>query len=157
VRVAPLWPPAGARQLADNDRSLVLRVELGALRALLLGDLETRGEEGLLASGAGLRADVLKLAHHGSRSSSTAALLSAVRPRIAVASAPRPGRFGWPHPDVRERVARAGSALVWTGRDGAVLVGASAAPCLRRWRRDAECRALARGPLPRAPRDAGVP
>jgi beta-lactamase superfamily II metal-dependent hydrolase len=84
-------------------------------------------------------------------------LLAAVRPRLAVVSAPPHGRFGWPHREVRERVARAGSALVWTGRDGAVLVGASAAPCLRRWRRDAECRALARGPLPPAPRDAGVP
>jgi competence protein ComEC len=145
LRVAPLWPPAGAGELSDNDRSLVLRVEIGTLRALLLGDLEARGEQALLASGAALGADLLKLAHHGSRSSSTAALLAAVAPRLAVASAPLRGRFGWPHREVRARVALAGSSLAWTGRDGALLVAAARAPCVRRWRRDAGCRPLTSG------------
>ncbi|MBM4385725.1 MAG: DNA internalization-related competence protein ComEC/Rec2 [Deltaproteobacteria bacterium] len=143
VRVAPLWPPRDAARLGDNDRSLVLRVELAGLSALLLGDLEARGEERLLASGARLRADVLKLAHHGSRSSTTHGLLDAVQPRLAIASAPLAGRFGWPHASVRERVAARGARLAWTGRDGALLVSAGAR-CMRAWRDSAEaCRALA--------------
>jgi len=139
LRVAPLWPPAEARGLGDNDRSLVLRVELPGLRALLLGDLEARGELSLLASGAELRADVVKLAHHGSRSSSTSALLHAVSPRLAIASAPLHGRFGWPHREVRERLAERRIPLAWTGRDGALLVAAPREACLRRWRFDARC------------------
>jgi competence protein ComEC len=146
LRVTPLWPPPRAEDLSDNDRSLVLRVEIAGLRALLLGDLEARGEAALLAGGAALRADVLKLGHHGSRSSSTTQLLAAVRPRLAIASAPRYGRFGWPHALVRERVAAAGAALGWTGRDGALVVAAGPAPCLRAWRRGDECAPLsARG------------
>lgn len=152
LRVAPLWPPRELEPLGDNDRSLVLRVELPGVRALLLGDLEARGEGALLASGADLRADVVKLAHHGSRSSSTSALLRAASPRLAIASAPLGGRFGWPHPEVRERLVASGIPLAWTGRDGALLVGARGdAPCIRRWRFDARCT-----PLVRPPRAAGA-
>lgn len=134
ARVLPLWPPRAAPSLGDNDRSLVLRVDLPGLKALLLGDLEARGEHALLASHASLRADVAKLAHHGSRSSSTDRLLDAMRPRLAIASAPLDGRFGWPHASVRARVAEKGIPLAWTGRDGALVVRAGAAPCVRRWR-----------------------
>ena len=143
VRVTPLWPPRGALALGDNDRSLVLRVELPGLSALLLGDIEAHGEADLLATGARLRVDVLKLAHHGSRSSNTAALLAAVRPRLAIASAPSEGRFGWPHAVVRERVTEAGAQLAWTGRDGALLLSLSGQKiCLRRWRGPPRCEPL---------------
>ncbi len=135
LRIAPLWPPARAEGLSDNDRSLVLRVEVAGTRALLLGDLEAPGEAALLASGADLRAQIVKLAHHGSRSSSTPALLAAIRPQLAIASAPLRGRFRWPHAEVRERLATSGIALAWTGRDGALLVRlARNEACVRRWR-----------------------
>ncbi len=127
LAVTPLWPPARVGDDSRNDRSLVLRIDVGAARVLLPGDLEAAGEAGLLASlgasGADLRADVLKLAHHGSRSSSTAAFLAAVSAELAVASAPCAGRFGMPHAEVLERAADASTSLWWTGRDGAVLVG----------------------------------
>jgi competence protein ComEC len=76
---------------------------------------------------------VLKLAHHGSRSSTTPELLAAVRPRLALASAPREGRFAWPHAQVSERVRAVGARLAWTGRDGALLLRARA-PCALAWR-----------------------
>jgi len=126
LRVEPLWPPAFPAAGSRNDRSLVLRAQLGELRVLLPGDLEAPGEAGLLATRAALRAEVLKLPHHGSRTSSTCAFLTAVAPALAVVSAPLHGRFGMPHPQVTRRLARLGIRMAWTGRDGAVLVDALA-------------------------------
>ena len=123
LEVTPLWPPAGRDSVSRNDRSLVLRIEVAGLRVLLPGDLEAEGESALVASGADLRADVLALPHHGSRSSSTRRFLQAVAPTIAVASAPCRGRFEMPHAQVLERAQSAGVSVWWTGRDGAVLIG----------------------------------
>jgi hypothetical protein len=91
-------------------------------RALLPGDLDVEAERRLLERAVDLRADVLLLPHHGSRSSSSAAFLDAVAPRLAIASAPCRGRFGMPHREVRERLAARGTPLCWTGRDGALRV-----------------------------------
>ncbi len=152
LRVTPLWPAARTAGMSDNNRSLVLSVEVAGTRALLLGDLEASGEAALLASGAELRAEIVKLAHHGSRSSSTPALLAAIRPRLAIASAPLRGRFGWPHAEVRERLAASGIALAWTGRDGAVVVrlGRGVA-CVRRWREGERCEPLGHAAVGAAP------
>ena len=66
----------------SNDRSLVLRVGYGGRQELLTGDAEYELERRLLRSGMDLRADVLKLAHHGSRSSTSSAFLEAVQPAV---------------------------------------------------------------------------
>ena len=129
--VRPLWPPAASQVGSRNDRSLVVQVEIGARRILLPGDLEASGEAALIASGADLRADVLKLAHHGSRSSTSPAFLEAVGAGLAVASAPCAGRFAMPHPDVLARVRAQRMTLWWTGRDGAVVVGLGEPPTAR--------------------------
>jgi competence protein ComEC len=125
-----LWPPrVGTEHWSANDRSLVLRVSLaagGGRRVLLTGDVEARAEAALVAGSASLAAEVLKLPHHGSRSSSTSALLSRVGAEIAVASAPRHGRLPLPHPAVLARVEAEGARVLWTGRDGAVLVALDA-------------------------------
>ncbi len=152
LRVEFLWPPPRADERGENDRSLVLRVDLAGVRALLPGDLEASGEAALLEAEARVGADVLKLAHHGSRSSTTSELLGAVRPRLAIASAPRHGRFGWPHSAVRQRVVASGAGLAWTGRDGAVVVHAGEQACVRRWRGPESCRPLHSLVGARAPR-----
>jgi competence protein ComEC len=131
--LVPLWPPAGG-VLSRNDRSLVLRIDLAGRRVLLPGDVEAAAEAALLRDPARLRADVLKLPHHGSRTSSSPSFLAAAEPLVAIASAPRFGRFGMPHPEVRARVRDAGAALWWTGRDGAVLVGVAPRLWVRGWR-----------------------
>ena len=138
LRVTPLWPPACAGASCEsesrNDRSLVVRVDAPGGRVLFPGDLERVGERALVASGADLRADVLLLPHHGSRTSSTAQFLEAVSPQVTVASAPCLGRFEMPAPAVVARVRARGAALFWTGRDGAF--GATLAPGapIRAWR-----------------------
>ncbi len=134
LRVAPLWPPPGERDASRNDRSLTLHVEIAGRSVLLPGDLEAAAEAQVLAAGVPLQADVLKLGHHGSRTSSTAAWLSAVDGVVAIASAPRTGRFGMPHSTVVERTRAGGYALWWTGRDGAVLIGLEPVVHVRGWR-----------------------
>ena len=83
LQIAPLWPPKSARLASRNDASLVLRVELAGKRVLLTGDIGISAERGLLAAGADLRADVLMLAHHGSRGSSSPEFLEAVGAEVA--------------------------------------------------------------------------
>jgi competence protein ComEC len=88
----------------ENNDSLVLRIRHGRHAFLLTGDIERQVEYELAASGAPLRADVLKVAHHGSRSSTTPEMLDAVRPAIAMISAGYANSFGNPHPQVLQRL-----------------------------------------------------
>ncbi|MEB2343845.1 MAG: DNA internalization-related competence protein ComEC/Rec2 [Deltaproteobacteria bacterium] len=159
LRVEALWPPREGPALSRNDRSLALRVEAAGRAVLLPGDLGARAERHLLAAGARLHADVLKLGHHGSRTASSAPWLAAVGGVSAVVSAPRAGRFGMPHAEVAARAREAGYTLWWTGRDGAVLIGLGPELRARGWRRPAR-RDGNRGPVvdpapPAASRGAG--
>jgi len=124
ARVEPLYPlPAYDPDMPTNDNSMVLRVSANRRHLLLAGDLEIEGEL-LLAAAAGMatRADVLKVPHHGSRTSSSEELLDAVRPRLAIISAGADNRFGFPHADVLERYRRRGIAVLRTDRHGAVTI-----------------------------------
>jgi competence protein ComEC len=106
-----------------NDNSFVLRLRHGRRSFLFTGDIEQAGEQALLARhGAALRSDVLKVAHHGSRSSSTEPLLRAVAPWLAVVSAGRGNRFGHPHADVLARLARGARHTLRTDLVGGVEV-----------------------------------
>jgi competence protein ComEC len=119
VRFEVLGPPADATALDDNDASLVLRVRHGAVTLLFPGDLGAAGEAALLASGAGLSADVVKVAHHGSRLSSAAAFAAAVRPRWAVVSLATGNRFDFPHEEALARWRETGAEVLRTD-EGAV-------------------------------------
>ncbi|MCY3655095.1 MAG: DNA internalization-related competence protein ComEC/Rec2 [Chloroflexi bacterium] len=108
-----LSPPvvtAGRAHRGDNNRSLVLLVRVGDVRVLIPADIEADAEEWLVGSGLQLRADALVLPHHGSKSSSSPALVEAVSPRVAIASAGAGNRHGHPHADV---LARYGDAMVF--------------------------------------------
>jgi competence protein ComEC len=120
VRVAvlgprrPRRPPPGVR----NEDSIVLDVEYGEVHLLLTGDVLGREEESLRLP----RAFVLKVPHHGSRSSSTPALLARAAPRLAVVSVGARNPFGHPHPEVLERYGRAGALVLRTDRDGTLEI-----------------------------------
>jgi competence protein ComEC len=106
-----------------NDASAVVVAEFGASRFLLTGDAETAEEAWLVrAAGAGLRADVLKVAHHGSRTSTSPAFLAAVRPRVALISVGAGNRYGHPGARVLEDLAAAGAIVLRTDRSGSVVV-----------------------------------
>jgi competence protein ComEC len=122
VRVEVL-SPAGDQEstaMSDNNQSLVLRVRFGVRSILLTGDMEKEAEARLTAAGEDLRADVLKVAHHGSRTSSTAEFLERVNPQHAVISVAYPSPFGHPHAEVIERL-RERNARIWqTSQCGAI-------------------------------------
>jgi competence protein ComEC len=105
-----------------NNGSLTLRLSYGPTTLLFPGDLEAEGERRLLAGSPELlRSTILKVPHHGSRTSSTAAFLDAVDPRHAVVSAGYENHFGMPHAEVLERYRRRGTRVWRTDEDGAIL------------------------------------
>ena len=107
--------------LGRNDGSLVLRVCERRICALLAGDIGAGREEMLLASGVSLRADYLKVAHHGSRTSSRPDFLDRVRPRVGVIHIGRGNRFGFPHQDVIDALRRRGTRIRRTDSGRAVI------------------------------------
>lgn len=117
AQVEVLGPPIDRLLLPhENDRSLVLRVRHGEVTILLPGDVEADGEEGLDPG----PITVMKAPHHGSRTSSTSALLDAARPRHVVFCVGRANRFGFPHEEVVERYQARGARCWRTDLQGAV-------------------------------------
>jgi competence protein ComEC len=102
-----------------NALSCVLRISNGAYTALLVADIEQPQEARLVASQALLRADVLLVPHHGSKTSSSAAFLDAVQPRLALVQAGYRNRFGHPAPQVLVRYQERGIAVVDSSHCGA--------------------------------------
>lgn len=113
--------PGRARR-GDNDASVVLSAEVFGRRTLLTGDVEAAGERSLVRRGRALEADVLKVAHHGSRSSTTPALLAAATPGLALVSAGARNPYGHPAPEVLERLRRSGARVLRTDRHGMVVL-----------------------------------
>ncbi len=108
---------------AGNNDSLVLRATYGSRSFLLTGDLEKAEEYHMLEPGHGaLTADVLKVGHHGSRTSTTEEFLKAVSPSVAIISAGYENSFGHPHPDVVHRLEDAHVAILRTDIDGLAMV-----------------------------------
>jgi competence protein ComEC len=113
--------PVAASMGASNDRSCVLQVEVAGHRLLLAGDIEAEQERELVRYWRQqLASDWLLVAHHGSRTSSTAALLRAVAPDFAVLSRGYGNHFGHPHAEVLARLRRAGARVYDTARGGAL-------------------------------------
>ncbi len=105
-----------------NSNSLVLAVRYGNVNLLLPGDIEDEAERLLLEREADLSAQVLKVPHHGGRTSSGLPFLDRVRPMVAVVSAGYRNRFGHPHQQMLERYRAKGIDLYRTDRDGAVTI-----------------------------------
>jgi competence protein ComEC len=114
--LAPCPGPVADR--GANDNSFVIRIRYGRRALLFMGDAEHTEEAEL--SAADLRADVLKVGHHGSRTSSTPAFLARAQPAVAVISCGVRNRFGHPHASTLEHLAA--MRVFRTDRDGAVVV-----------------------------------
>ena len=108
----------------DNNTSAVVMVRGFGRSILLTGDIEERAEFRLRNTYGyeALRADVLKVPHHGSKTSTGRPFLAAVRPRVALVSAGRVNRYGHPHPSVIERLHRSGVSIYRTDLDGLVSI-----------------------------------
>ena len=120
--VAVLHPPPDLGTPSINDSSLVLRVHSGRVGLLLTGDIEAAAEQRLLADPARLPSVVLKVPHHGSRTSSAPGFVSAVAPVVAVMSVGADNRYRLPTPEIERRYRARGTCVLRTDRCGAVTV-----------------------------------
>jgi competence protein ComEC len=124
VEADVLWPTRSLdpRAPSGNDDSLVLRLRYGQRTFLLTGDIERRAEAALVNEPADLRSDIVKVAHHGSRTSSTDAFVKATRPAYAVISVGLDSVFGHPHKEVLERWRASGAEVLITGQRGTITI-----------------------------------
>jgi len=113
-----LNPPGRLVDRVRNDDSIVVSLEYGRVQLLLTGDVEAEAEKRVDWS----RATVLKVPHHGSRSSSSERLLAPVAPRLALLSAGARNRFGHPHAEVVARYRQRGIRVLATAQDGTIDV-----------------------------------
>jgi competence protein ComEC len=127
VRIEVLYPealkpdePADAQW--DNNRSIVLRVTYGETKFLLTGDIEAGAEKALLNDPSSLKADVVKVPHHGSHTSSTENFVNAVSAKYAVIPVGQRSRFGHPHKEVVERWLASGATVMTTGERGNISI-----------------------------------
>jgi competence protein ComEC len=115
---------AGGEERKVNERSLVLAAETAGRRVLLTGDAGREAEDEMLARwpAATLRADLLKIGHHGSNGSSGEDFLAAVSPRLALISVGLANPYHHPSPAVLARLAHRGIPVLRTDRSGEVVV-----------------------------------
>lgn len=105
-----------------NLASVIVQAHYGDVTLLFMGDAEQPEEEWLLArDSAVLRADILKVAHHGSRTSSSEAFLAAVQPRLALVSVGAGNSYGLPTPGIMRRLAASGAQVLRTDRLGTIV------------------------------------
>lgn len=124
IRVRVLHPPEPdwERQRVRNDDSVVLELRYGQVAMLLTGDISADVEREIVPHLIDAPIRILKVAHHGSRTSTSGELLAAWRPQVALLSCGRGNRFGHPAPDVMARLVDAGAQVFRTDRDGQIVV-----------------------------------
>lgn len=124
VTIELVHPPASNDPIAvwDNNHSIVLRITYGSRTFLLTGDIERQAEMEILNGGGTFNADLIKVPHHGSRTSSTVPFVDAVKAKYAIISVGRNSPFGHPHPEVIERWNAAGATVKTTGEKGMISV-----------------------------------
>ena len=132
VTVLHCWPeamdltePDGKHYSRTNDTSIVVRIDYGDTAFIVTGDAEDYSEYMMIDSGMYLKADVLRVGHHGSRYSSTGEFLRAVQPAYAVISVAGDNGYGHPHPETLERLERAGAKILRTDELGTVVMASN--------------------------------
>ena len=125
VQIYVLHPSQSFRsqtELSHNDASLSLKISYGESDFLFLGDVEQAGEHQISGFEDVLKSEVLKVSHHGSKTSSNRLLLNLVEPELAVISVGSMNRFGHPHAEVIERLHSIQTKILRTDRDAAILL-----------------------------------
>jgi competence protein ComEC len=121
VSVDILWPPISyaGQQVDDlNSTSIVNKINFGETSVLFTGDTPIVNEQALITTSTNLRSQILKVAHQGSRTSSSEEFLRAVAPEFAVISVGKDNRFGHPHQEVLERLKNLSIKIFRTDIDG---------------------------------------
>ncbi len=121
-RITCIQPYGNEENLTDNAASVILEVTYKAFSMLCTGDVEDEGEELLLKKVTEKDYDVLKVAHHGSKYSTSEKFLELSHPKIALISAGENNRYGHPHEELLERLAHAGCQIYNTQENGAIML-----------------------------------
>ncbi len=124
VKIEILYPvrDENSEAISDNNHSVVLRIIYGERKFLLTGDIEKEAERELMNAPEFLQTDVVKVAHHGSRTSSTGEFINASKAKLAVVPVGRESQFRHPHAEVVERWKSAGVKILTTGENGTISV-----------------------------------
>ena len=138
LKINVLHPCVGYQSASNNDYSTVLSVSYGEFDMLLTGDIETKGDQKLITffikqeyinrcnndSTTFIQTDydVLKVAHHGSKNSTSEEILSIIRPEYALISCSKKNKYGHPHEEVLERLKECKSQIMITPKHGAIML-----------------------------------
>jgi competence protein ComEC len=122
LRILVLSPPKGRIGDDLNTNSIVLRIAYGTVNLLYTGDATTAAEDIMEKAGYPLDAQILKVGHHGSYSSSSAAFITRVRPELAVISLGKDNPYGYPHREPLQRLQDAKTVTYRTDYNGTILV-----------------------------------
>jgi competence protein ComEC len=122
LRVLHPSAPDWERRRVRNDDSVVIEVVYGDVAILLTGDISAEVERAIAPRLTPARIRILKVAHHGSRTSSSSVLLDTWRPQVAVISCGRGNRFGHPAPEVLDRLNAIGAMVLRTDLDGQITI-----------------------------------
>lgn len=120
-----LWPPVRLpKQFVSNlnNVSVVLKLRSGTHSVLFSGDMEKLVEDTLVAAKADMKSEILKVGHHGSKTSSSTGMLLAIRPTVAVISVGKDNTFKHPNPGVLDRLETMGVTVHRTDTEGTVRV-----------------------------------
>lgn len=124
VAIDVLWPSPAANTDAPwrNNDGTVLRIRYGDQAFLFTADIEKEAERAIVNQGTDLRSDIVKVAHHGSRTSSTPDFIAATRAQLAIISVGRTSIFGHPNKEVVDRWCTSGAQVITTGERGTISV-----------------------------------
>ncbi|HEX7018241.1 MAG TPA: MBL fold metallo-hydrolase [Patescibacteria group bacterium] len=112
------WVEKGKEIESSNNRSIVLLATYHAMDILLTGDLEEPGEQALISQGLLADIEVLKIGHHGAKTSTTEGFLTALRPEIALISSGKNNQYGHPAPEVVKKIEEIGAKILRTDQKG---------------------------------------
>ena len=121
VTILHCWPEA-IEYGRTNDSSIVTRIDYGKTSFIITGDAEDWSEYMMIDSGVSLKADVMRIAHHGSNTASTMEFLQAVQPEYAVISVGKDNGYGHPHKEVLDHLNEIGSKVLRTDELGTIVI-----------------------------------
>ncbi len=122
LQITCIQPDKSEEPMGDNAGSMVLEIIYEDFSMLMTGDVEGKGEEVLMQKLKGKKYDILKVAHHGSKNSTSEGFLQMIQPQIAWISAEKENRYGHPHEEVIERLKKIGCKIQRTDEDGAITL-----------------------------------
>jgi competence protein ComEC len=115
-----LYPDKDVSNLSPNDGSIVMQLSYASTTVMLMGDATAKVESHVLSLGGSESSDILKLGHHGSKTSTSEAWITAVAPKMAIVSAGCDNKYGHPSKETVERLAAHSVPYLWTCKEGTI-------------------------------------